>query len=47
MEIILIQIVDIVIYIGRGRPFSAYVKFSEKLTLFPPWYVHLRVRIRG
>ena len=31
----------------RDHSFSTYVKFSEKLTFFTPWYVHVRVRIRG
>ena len=31
----------------RGNLFSTYTKFSEKLTLLTPWYVHKRVRIRG
>ena len=29
-----------------GYLLSTYTKFSEKLTLLPPWYVHVRVRIR-
>ena len=30
-----------------GHPLSTYAKFSEKLTFLTPWYVHVRVRIRG
>ena len=30
-----------------SHPLSTYAKFSEKLTFLPPWYVHVRVRIRG
>ena len=30
----------------RDHPFSAYAKFSEKLTFLTTWYAHVRVRIR-
>ena len=31
----------------RGHPLSTYAKFSEKLTFLTPWYIQVRVRIRG
>ena len=31
----------------RGHPLSTYAKFPEKLTFVTPWYVHVRVHIRG
>ena len=31
----------------RAHPLSTYAKLSEKLTFLTPWYVHVRVRIRG
>ena len=31
----------------RGHPLSAYAKSSEKQTFQTPWYVNVRVRIRG
>ena len=31
----------------RDHPLSTYAKFSEKLTFLTPWYVHVRVYIRG
>ena len=30
-----------------SHPLSTYAKFSEQLTFLTPWYVHVRVRIRG
>ena len=30
-----------------GHPLSRYAKSSEKLTFLTPWYVHVRLRIRG
>ena len=31
----------------RGDPLSMSTKFSKKLTFLTPWYIHVRVRIRG
>ena len=31
----------------KGSSFSAYAKFSKKLTFLIPWHAHVRVRIRG
>ena len=31
----------------RDHSFSKYAKVFRKLTIFTPWYAHVRVRIRG